>query len=147
VRINAFRRLFVDDALVFLSWLALFINAVLWQVSKDYLYEGIAVSTGQLLPPADFPRNMETYLRRSAAVIVLFNTGLWAIKLSFLIFFKRLVQNVKNQKIVWWTVLAFTVATFFVCLGSIDYHCLVDSFQEISGKHWCHVGCLKLLSC
>ena len=98
------------------------------------MYENIAVSTGQLFPPPpDFPHNTETYLRRTVVVISFFYTGLWAVKLSFLLFFKRLGQNVRNQKLLWWAVLAIIAATYFACLGTIEYHCLAGTFLYITG--------------
>ena len=134
IRIKAFNKLFADDALVFFACLLLLINSIIWQVSKDDLYLDIGISSGQIFPPpVDFPERTTRYLRRTVIVIVFFYTGLWAIKLSFLIFFRRLGHNVRNQKPVWWTVLAITVATYFACLGTIEYHCLAGSFEYILG--------------
>lgn len=135
VRYKIFGRLQVDDALVFFAWVLLLTNTVLWQVGKKAMYENIAVSSGQLFPPpVNFAHNSEQYLRRSVAVIIFFYTSLWAIKLSFMIFFKRLGQNVRHQNVVWWTVLAITAASYFACLGDINYKCLVSSFSYLSGK-------------
>ena len=134
VRIKVFGRLHADDALVFFAWLLLLVSTVLWQTGKDALYQNIAVSSGQLYPPpADFAHQSEQYLRKSIAVIVFFYAGLWSIKLAFLIFFKRLGHNVKNQDIVWWIVFVITAASFFVCVGDIDYRCLASSFSYIEG--------------
>ena len=74
------------------------------------------------------------YLGRSIVVIVFSYTGLWAIKLSFLTFFRPLGHNARNQKPVWWTVLAMTVTTYFAYLGTIEYHCLAGSFEYILGR-------------
>lgn len=99
------------------------------------MYETIAVSVGQLFPPpVNFEHHAEQYLRKSVAVIIFFYTGLWSIKLSFLIFFRRLGQNVRNQKIVWWSVLIITTASYFACLGDIDYKCLASPFSYIEGE-------------
>ncbi|KAL8733782.1 MAG: hypothetical protein Q9181_003464 [Wetmoreana brouardii] len=97
-RPNVFRRIYTDDGLVFFAWIVLLINTIIWQERKEALYENIAVSTGQLYPPpADFAYQTESYLRSSNVVIVFFYTGLWSVKLSFLVFFKPLGQNVRNQ--------------------------------------------------
>ncbi|KAI4269593.1 MAG: hypothetical protein LQ337_007189, partial [Flavoplaca oasis] len=127
-----FGRLQPDDALVLFSWIALLLNAILWHIGQDALYENIAVSSGQLYPPPpDFSRRTEKYLRRSVAVIIFFFTGLWSIKLAFLLFFKRLGQNVRHQDKVWWVVLSITIATYVACVGTIDYRCLASSFSYI----------------
>lgn len=135
IRIKAFHRLYADDALAIFAWVLLLINTIIWQINKDTMYEIIAVTAGQLYPlPPDVPRNTELHLRRILVVLVFFYTGLWSIKLSFLLFFRRLGQKVRNQKIVWWTVLAITVATYFAFLGTIEYHCLAGSFEYFASK-------------
>lgn len=136
VRYKIFGRLYADDGLVFFAWILLLTNTILWQIGKDALYETFAFSAGQLFPPpANFEHNSEQYLRRSIAVIIFFYTGLWSIKLSFLIFFKRLGQNVRNQGLIWWTVLIITGASYFACLGDTYYKCLASPFSYIEGEH------------
>ncbi|KAI4132828.1 MAG: hypothetical protein LQ338_000532 [Usnochroma carphineum] len=125
----------VDDGLVLFSWIALLLNASLWQVCKDALYENIAVYVGHIYPPPlDYERRSEGYLRKSVAVIVFFYTGLWSIKLAFLLFFKRLGRDVRHQNKIWWVVLSITVATYVICLGTIEYSCLASSFSYVIGE-------------
>ena len=103
-------------------------------MSKDDLYLNIGISSGKIIPPpVDFPEHTARYLRRTIAVIIFVYPGLWAIKLSFLISFRWLSHNVRNQKPVCWTVLAIAEATYFACLGTIEYHCLVISFKYMMG--------------
>ena len=131
-RIKVFRRLYADDAMVFIACLFLTTNTLIWQMSKDDLYELMAVASGQQYPPPlDLPKLAQACLRRSVAVIALFYSGLWAIKLSFMLFFRRLGQNVRNQEIIWWPILAVIVATWLACLGTIQYRCLTGSFEYI----------------
>ena len=135
VRIKVFGRLHADDALVFFAWLLLLISTVLWQTSLDDLYHPIEVSSGRLYPPpADFAHQKEQYLRKTLAVVFFYYTGLWSIKLAFLIFFKRLGHNVKNQNVVWWIVFVITVASFSACVGTMDFRCLTSSFEYIRSK-------------
>ncbi len=135
VRIKVFRRLYVDDGLVLAALLFLLVNAILAQVGRDSVELSYAVISGQINPPpADFPKRTEGYLRETIATIIFFFSGLWAIKLSFLVFFKRLGQNVRHQKPVWWTVLAITGTTYLVCLGTIDYRCLGGPYSYIKSK-------------
>lgn len=134
VRLRSFRRLFADDVLVFIAWSMLTSNALIWQLNKDALYDNIAVSSGQLFPPKSFARDSERYLRGSTVIIAFFYSGLWSVKLSFLIFFKRLGQKVRGQKILWWIVLGITIASYFAVLGTIQYRCLDSSFEYISSK-------------
>lgn len=108
-------------------------TAIIWQCIGDRMYQTIAVTSGQLFPPpATFVPDTESYLRASVAVIALFYSSLWAVKLSFLVFFRRLNENVRGQRIQWWCVFGFTLATYFTCIGTIEYNCLVPSFLEIA---------------
>lgn len=82
-------------------------------------------------PPADFITRTERYYIGQLIVLISFYTSLYAVKLSFLLFFNRLGQNVHRQKYIWWPVLLFTLATYFVCIGDIQYKCIVRPFAEI----------------
>ena len=135
VRIKVFGQLHADDGLVLFAWIVLLVNTILWQTGQDGLYQNIAVSSGQLYPPPPgFEHATEEYLRKSVAVIVFFYTGLWSIKFSFLVFFKRLGHNVRHQDVLWWVVLAITLAAYITCLGTIEYPCLASSFLYIESK-------------
>ena len=135
-RIKVFRRIYADDVMVLIACLFLMTNTLIWQTSKDDLYVTIAVASGQLYPPPpDIAERAQTYLRRSTAVIVLFYSGLWAIKLSFMLFFRRLGHNVRNQTLMWWTILSIVAATWLACLGTIQYQCLSGSFEYIESMY------------
>ena len=132
VRLKVFHKLFADDPLVLFSCVLLLSNTIIWQLFKEDLYLNLAVDAGQVYPPpADFPGRTKRYLRATVAIVTFFYTGLWAIKLSFLVFFKKLGKNVRNQTIIWWSVMAVTCASYFACLGTIDYNCIVKSFMYI----------------
>ena len=76
-------------------------------------------------------KDSEKYYKGSVVVIVFFYTSLWAVKISFLLFFKRLGQNVIGQKVLWWCVFAFTLASYFICIGDIPFSCLVAPWEDI----------------
>ena len=121
--------------MVLLACLFLMTNTLIWQFGKDDLYETIAVASGQLYPPpADLANHATSYLRKSVAVIAFFYSGLWAIKLSFMLFFRRLGQNVTGQKYLWWTILVIVVASWLASLGTIHYRCLTGSFEYIESN-------------
>ena len=71
------------------------------------------------------------YYKSAVVVLVFFYTSLWAIKTSFLLFFRRLGHNVTGQKVIWWCVFGFTVASYFVCIGDIQYTCLAAPLENI----------------
>ena len=75
-----------------------------------------------------------TFLRSVVAINIMYYTSLWIVKLSFLIFFRRLGQNVRGGGIWWWCVTGFTVATWATCIGSLDIQCLTRSLDYIIGQ-------------
>lgn len=91
------------------------------------MYELMNVSAGLELPGPSFFADGERYSRASLAILILFYSTLWSIKLSFLIFFKRLGKNVLRQKLIWWPVFGFTVASYVVAIGVLQFRCLVNS--------------------
>ena len=135
VRVNSFRKLFVDDGLVLVAWLMVLATAILWHNINGAMYRSLLVTSGEVYPaPPTFVNDEQTFLRGSVAVIVLFYSSLWTVKLSFLIFFRRLGLGVNRQKQLWWCVLAITVASYFCCIGTIEYNCLVPSFAKIASE-------------
>lgn len=132
VRIKTFHRLFWDDFLLLVAWFMLLANATIWQYAKTGLYLLLNVQSGRQLPPADFGLKVGEYLHESVAILVLFYSSLWCVKLSFLVFFRRLGQKVQKQKIIWWSVLVVVVAGYFSVLGTIQWHCLIPRFEIIA---------------
>ena len=109
-------------------------SAIAWQVNKDTVYTILAFSAGALSTvPENLPAETERLLRNAIAILVCFYSGIWSIKLSFLIFFRQLGNHLRKQEILWWSVLGITIATYFVSLGTIHYQCLNSSNQNITG--------------
>ncbi len=133
VRIVKLRRLFFDDAFVIFAWLCLLIIAIISQVMLDSWYLLARLASGQLLifPPSNILQLGERNMRFTATIYMLFYTSLWSIKFSFLLFFRRLDQVVKAQRILWWAVFTLCVATYLVCLGTFDWYCLTGPILEV----------------
>lgn len=132
VRMKAFHRFYADDVFVLLSWLLLLATAIMWQFVSQYWYQIQEVASGHLYPPpATYIADSERYLRMSVPIIAFFYTGLWSVKLSFLLFFRRLGNKVRGQKLHCWIVTAFTLATWCTCIATIHYNCLVSPFMKI----------------
>lgn len=135
-RWKSFRRYFLDDLFVVFAWTLVLATAIMWHFVAADLFQISNVSSGQL-PISQAPTlvpDTERYLRVSVAVIIFFYTSLWAIKVSFLIFFRKITAGtyVRAQTIHWWIVFGFTLATWFACLGSLEYNCLAAPLAEIA---------------
>lgn len=125
VRVETFHRVYPDDLLILAAWLMLFASTIIWQVNKDSMYEGIAITSGEITSPSlSNLHDVAKYLRASIAVMIFFYSCLWSVKISFLIFFRRLGHKVRGQKHLWWFVLIITLASYITSLGLIPYRCL-----------------------
>ena len=124
MRWTVFRRFFPDDALVMLAYIFLFAGVILWQVNLHLLYEVFGVITGAVSPPpANFLEIFGTYIHTAFASLWLVLLGLWSVKFSFLLFFKKLGKNVKGQKLLWWCVFVATCVGLIISIGLQDYKC------------------------
>lgn len=95
------------------------------------MYELMNVSAGLELPGPSLMVDGQAYSNASLAIIIIFYSTLWSIKFSFLLFFRRLGKNVRRQKLLWWPVLGFTLGSYMIAVGIIQYRCLVKSFLYI----------------
>jgi hypothetical protein len=129
-----FKRLYADDGLVVFALILVIANAILWQVHAREMFDLMAVSVGMETPGPDFVSRSEAYSKASVAVIAFFYSTLWSVKMSFLLFFRRLGISVLGQEYIWWPVFVFTLATYFACIGTIQYNCLVVPLQVIMEK-------------
>lgn len=136
VRISRFRRLFVDDIVVIFAVVTLLVTAILMQITLSSMYMFLDVAHGELtvLPPRDFYDRSERFLHHLTGAQLLVFTCLWSIKISFLLFFRNLGDRVRKQKIIWWGVFVFTVATYFTLIGSYNYACTTGNLLQITGK-------------
>ena len=98
-RWKSFEKLSLDDGFVIFAWLLALLTAIDWQIAAGFMYQFEAITNGRLWPPpATFVTDTERYYKGLVVVLVFFYTGLWTVKFSFLLFFKRLGQNVARQK-------------------------------------------------
>lgn len=103
-----------------------------WQVIASDMYQWMTLVSGHLWPPPQsIVEDSERYYKGSIVILVLLFTSIWAIKLAFLLFFKRLIRNVRTQTTIWWCVLAVTISSYFVSVGTIQYTCLAAPLPNI----------------
>jgi hypothetical protein len=126
-----FRRLLVDDWLMVLAWGMLLSVAALGQAYLKDIYMLTAVSKGEMMPDANFPKEARRGLRAFGIAILLSYSGIWAIKLSFLLFFRRFGTQVAAYLMFWWAVLIVTIACGAVNIGLMQFHCLFGPISDI----------------
>ncbi|KAH8649751.1 hypothetical protein BGZ60DRAFT_551169 [Tricladium varicosporioides] len=134
-RYRTFGRYFMDDAFVLLALILFLASAIIWQCTSKYMYQALYLASGLSSDiSTNFVKETETYLRAQIGIIFLFTSGLWSIKIAFLLFFRRLGENVSGQMLHWWSVFVFTIVTYIVGIGTIQYNCLAPSFIQIVTK-------------
>ena len=106
-------------------------TAILWQIEAPTLYEQYAVEAGKSPPTQGFIERDTAFWRCFVPFNILFYSCLWSIKLSFLLFFRRLGSRVEGHKIWWWCILVITVLTWVACVADIRYKCSLASFEII----------------
>ncbi|KAK3293113.1 uncharacterized protein B0H64DRAFT_403529 [Chaetomium fimeti] len=132
-RIRTQRRIFWDDALAIFATSLTVVVAGLWQWQAPAMYEILEVMAGLAPPTPDFADKTLRWLKVQLIAELFFYTGLTAVKLAFLLFFKRLGHNVNRFNWFWWPVVIFVVAIYAVCLGTVEYRCLLPSIEDVTG--------------
>lgn len=126
-----FGRFLIEDYLMASSLVLLLVTTIAGQVSVQYIFQMVAVSNGEIMPPADFLDDTSTGLRSFASLMILNYVGIWLIKLNFLFFFRRLGNHVDKYRYLWWFVLMFNLAAGVTCIGLIDFKCVLPPAEEI----------------
>lgn len=105
---------------------------MLWQYAARDMYYILNVNAGVAPIEADFFARMRRWLVISCVVEIFFYTILIMFKLSMLFFFKRLGTSVDRFNYLWWPILLFSLSTFFVSIGDVEYKCLFGDLNTIT---------------
>lgn len=137
VRLKIFSRLHIEDSFVLAAWLMNLANAVVWQNNANELYSAFAVES---MPAPVYLSHVYVQLHSLFASELLYYTALWSVKLSFLLFFRNLGNYIRRQMMIWYCVLAFTIASYITCLCMMDFRCLVGprGLAECQSAHNTH---------
>ncbi|KAI9664062.1 MAG: hypothetical protein M1821_007553 [Bathelium mastoideum] len=136
IRIHSFRVIYADDFLVIAAWGMFLATAILWSIEAPTLYLQYGIQSGRIpltspLDELNFVKKDTSFLRTIVPFNWLYYTSLWTVKLSFLMFFRRLGSRVRGQQIWWWVVLVIVVATWIACVADIQYNCALSSYEWI----------------
>lgn len=116
IRLYVSKRLFIDDLLVYVALMLLVVMGILYTLINETIFEIDMVGMGEMLPPPGFEDNVGFFLRAQFAIIVIFWTTLWAVKLSLLMYYKKLFSGLPgHEQRVWWAVTVFAVLSYIGC--------------------------------
>ncbi|KAF7502074.1 hypothetical protein GJ744_007427 [Endocarpon pusillum] len=122
IRLKIFKRLFLDDGFLLTGWLMALAISIIWQIEARNMYFAAARRLDVLSPP-EYLSRLRRVIRAIFTSHWVLYSSLYCIKLSFLIFFRRIGGIARIQKIVWWTVLGFTVLCYIASIGATAASC------------------------
>ena len=133
MRFRSFRRLYADDFFVAAAWAMLLATTTTWQTVCPLLYEQYAVLASTEPFTLAFPRREQKFLRATGPLMILFNSCLWSIKMSFLVFFWRLGSKLAHRRR-WWAVFIITALSWLACIADTEFRCSFGSLEFIVGE-------------
>ena len=137
-RWTAFAHLFIDDIFVFSAWLLAFFSSLSWHWLGPRMYSFSHQLHGTTTwPPSspdasrDLSLRVSHFYRGQLVVVAFFYVVLWAVKISFLLFFKHLGKDMRSVRILWWGVFTFAAASFVACFADMEYRCITASAATV----------------
>lgn len=106
------------------------VSTTVCHIAADDIFMISQVATGKLKRPPDFERIFLHHYKAAMVFTLLYITSLWIVKLSFLLFFQRLVQALDSWMRWWWSILAFIVLTYVLNLGMFPFQCVDKPLDE-----------------
>ncbi|KAK4168776.1 hypothetical protein QBC43DRAFT_106231 [Cladorrhinum sp. PSN259] len=131
-RVRGPRRIYWDDAFIILTALIILATAILWQMTADNMYYVMAVVAGvRQYDGSDLLGDLARFLRGAAVAMTLYHISLVTIKVSLLLFFRRIGEHQDRLRYVWWPVMVFTLATGVAMLANFQWSCFFGDYERI----------------
>ncbi|KAF2267293.1 hypothetical protein CC78DRAFT_566250 [Lojkania enalia] len=124
IRWKCFHRFLVDDYVMMFALALQLSVAVLGETFLDDVYLIVEFENGERAPDKNFSNIMKRGLRGFGAALTISLVGITAVKLNFLLFFRRLGTQITSYYVIWWIILIFTLGCGGVNLGLMDYKCV-----------------------
>ena len=99
----------------------LFCSEVSGHIYVEDVYKVMDVAVGDILPYTSIQYKIQSSLRGFGIAAILSHLGIWAIKRTFLLFFKSFRSQINSYLVFWWIVLVFTVACAAVSVSIVQY--------------------------
>ncbi|MCJ1226705.1 hypothetical protein MMC12_003358 [Toensbergia leucococca] len=107
--------------------------AVMYNYAIPPMFEVVRVTNGQEQPTSTFSEHATLFLKLQFAIIVLFWTSLWAVKFSFLMFYRRLFVGLPVLMRCWYAVGAFSLVAYLGCWATQLDSCIPISSYFVIG--------------
>lgn len=129
IRWKLLNKLKADDWLAAAAMALFLVTTIIHTTVSRILYRQGAGGDYITSYDENYSRKITLLLRTQILSYMFTWTCLWTVKLSFLAFFRGLGQQLRFQRILWWGILALTLASYAVCVGLLNYKC----FQREEG--------------
>ncbi|MCJ1468504.1 hypothetical protein MMC07_007133 [Pseudocyphellaria aurata] len=140
LRLRYQKRLFIDDAFLFFAEICLCASVGLLYAFAEGLYldEALITRPSAAVFPPDFMHLLFQFHKLSDAYLVLTYTSIFAVKFSFLFFFRVLVRRMHKMIVYWWTV--FVADYVWELFWQIIENCLAVAMVCLSAFRSVFVG-------
>jgi hypothetical protein len=134
VRFYTFRRLYMDDFFVVSASVLTIASSILWQFETPTLYEQFRVVAGEEQLTLAYMDRFFKFIPITSAFFIFYYTSLWCVKVSFLLFFRKLGKTIRSHNIVWWCITVVVLAGYAASMALMDFPCLMNGMDWIAGK-------------
>ncbi|KAG9194878.1 hypothetical protein G6011_04913 [Alternaria panax] len=139
VQVYMRRKLEAQDYLLYAAFILFLTMTICYLVILSKVFIIARVSVGFSEPGPTFQADMITYVRMMFVTTTLFWISLWLVKLSFLSFYRKLLEGLPNVYMrLWSAVLAFCVITLIGCIISYTTSC--PDFGAAMSRGDCPLG-------
>ncbi|KAK7974517.1 hypothetical protein PG989_016365 [Apiospora arundinis] len=132
IRLACFRKLWYDDYLMLVAYVLHTAEAILIQLFLKDAYDLEKAERGDMsvMGPEFLPNSRKAFVALGTSINITM-VGVLIIKLSFMLFFRRLGTNIRYFNAVWWGILLFTVAAAAAQIGMQDFGCFFADITYI----------------
>lgn len=134
IRIIALRKLLADDVAVAGALLLLLSLAVMYEYAIPIMFDVVKVAKGEEEFTASFQTRATVYLKLQFAIIVLFWTTIWVVKISFLIFYRSIFAGLPEYMLGWWLAASFSALTYLLSWAFQLASCIPISGYFVLGE-------------
>lgn len=117
IRLYALRKLLADDIAVAAALGFLITIAILYKDAIPPMFEVVDVAEGRQPVTPGFLDRAAVYLKLQFAIIVLFWSEIWMVKIAFLSFYRIVFAGLPDHMRGWRLAVGFTAITYVLCWG------------------------------
>ncbi|KAK3985000.1 hypothetical protein QBC44DRAFT_405940 [Cladorrhinum sp. PSN332] len=132
-RIRGPGKLFADDVFIVFALVILIVTGALWHWAARDIYTFLDLQARRTTHlPEDWQQQFVRYNQVWSANQGLYYTALTMVKLSLLLFFRRLGYQTGKMKKVWWPLVAYVVAALIIAVACTPWDCALSSTDNFT---------------